>query len=125
MMTRHDLSDARRDFWNRRVTEASGKSLDDRIHCDTGWRTIINSFLDRAERPGLVLISARENWGILQLVYSPGDDAEIAAHCRMAVEQSTRTCERCGQPGLLRQQAWRKTLCDLHAATNKQTISGQ
>jgi hypothetical protein len=44
---------------------------------------------------------------------SHADDA-ISRRIGAAIDESFRTCEICGQPGILREQRWIRTLCDLH-----------
>ncbi|QFG24493.1 TraR/DksA family transcriptional regulator [Actinomadura sp. WMMB 499] len=47
--------------------------------------------------------------------YEVEDDAARAL-VRAAEQESARTCESCGNPGVLRERAWLKTLCDACAA---------
>jgi hypothetical protein len=82
-----------------------------------GWTPI----LDELHRqlvlldPGYRLLQVKEKLGHLR-VYA-GFERSVADECQRLVREAearaARTCERCGQPGQLRQdRRWRLTLCD-------------
>ena len=93
---------------------------------DKGWWPLIGSLLDYLKAMGLSkedvqIQQVKEKLGGLRFyTYLRLDDTEaqqaIGNRVRDAEEQSYVTCERCGQPGALREGAWLKTLCDEHAA---------
>lgn len=55
----------------------------------------------------------KEKFGQLRFHYVGGDDT-IRGMVDMAEMFSTRTCEKCGDPGVIRGGSWIKTLCDQH-----------
>lgn len=55
----------------------------------------------------------KEKFGGLRFYYQGGDD-RIFGMVRMAESWAARTCEECGNPGIIRSGGWIKTLCDKH-----------
>jgi len=47
-------------------------------------------------------------------MYYDGGDAYTAGVTSLAERLSERTCERCGDPGVVRTKGWWRTLCDEH-----------
>lgn len=84
-----------------------------------GWVAIFETLLiqlqARANGGGVQarVHTAREKWGRLTLRFSPLDpaDAAIVAHTESL---SLQTCEVCGAPGKLIQEAWHRTRCESH-----------
>lgn len=114
---REKLDDLRRKMVERKKEMAATGDIENKIHCGDGWRTIVDDFVrDGLKYDGFGLISAGEKWGILNLHYTMGrgNFSAIADLDKQAVERSSHTCEMCGQPGILRREGWRKTLCDRH-----------
>lgn len=81
-----------------------------------GWSAILDTLLQklqqRADFGGTQAraLQSREKWGRLSLRFSPldPDDAPLVAH---ASELSMQTCEVCGSPGNLIEEAWYRTRC--------------
>ncbi len=96
------------------------RELRRKMSCDQGWHRIVERFHDACRRqPGCGLLGAHEKWGGLRLTYRCAQAANEACREaeRVAVKHAALTCEMCGQPGVLRRTAWRKTLCDEHAGS--------
>ncbi|WP_086156260.1 hypothetical protein [Rhizobium sp. Kim5] len=94
------------------------RELREKMTCDAGWHRIVERFHDACSGiEGYGLISASEKWGMLSLSYRCDPIAREACRAaeKVAIEAASRTCERCGRPGVLRTGGWRKTLCDEHA----------
>jgi hypothetical protein len=53
----------------------------------------------------------KQKWGGLRLYMTWSTD-EMDAVIQEAEAEADRTCERCGQPGVLRQGGWIVTVCD-------------
>ena len=59
-----------------------------------------------------------EQYGVLEQIdriHVNDADDNIRQRIETAKEESIRTCEICGQPGIRREGGWIKTLCDQHA----------
>ena len=96
-----------------------------RFECYSGWFPIIEEYLDEVARllvesPGgsFSMWQAKEKFGGLSLY--AGTSADISEGVRAAYaraeDEAERTCEVCGQPGVLRQRGhWFMTRCDEHA----------
>lgn len=93
---------------------------------DVGWWPLINDLLKDLQFDfglsswNMTVLQIKEKFGGLRFYVSFLDDdleKQHAAHLRIqrAEGQSYKTCERCGQPGELREGNWLKTLCDEHA----------
>ena len=97
--------------------------------CGDGWYTIIDVLCMhlQARRDGYlawpegareiyqpVAAQVKEKYGGLRFYYDGGDDFSDGV-VAMAEAMSYRTCEKCGNPGVLREGGWLKTLCDEHA----------
>ncbi len=57
----------------------------------------------------------KEKFGGLRFYVEHDVSRAIRQRIEAAGDESYRTCEICGEPGVLRQGAWLKTLCDRHA----------
>jgi hypothetical protein len=85
------------------------------FECDGGWYPLLTKLCDdlmKLDLPeGFEVEQVKEKFGTLRFYVSHYTD-EISELITAAEEESSRTCERCGQPGRLRGGAWLKTLCD-------------
>jgi hypothetical protein len=96
-----------------RFTEESERM----VWCEPGWYSIILGLDKRlaTEHPQIRYTQIKEKLGGLRLhvsVHSP----KINELIRAAEDEASRTCERCGLAGILREdQARIQTLCDYHA----------
>lgn len=57
------------------------------------------------------LDQVKEKFGTLRF-YVPQETEEMSRRIEEAEDESARTCEDCGRPGVLRFGGWLKTLCD-------------
>ena len=64
--------------------------------------------------PPFEVVRVREEGGGLRVYANGGTDA-ICERIEAAQEESLRTCEVCGQPGLRRRNRWVRIRCDEHA----------
>ena len=78
-----------------------------------GWESFVEPIIKKCEEKGLTIMQIKEKYGGLRFYYGPMDD-EVDAMVEAAEEQSYRTCEVCGGPGMLRDGGWLQTLCDEH-----------
>lgn len=81
------------------------------INCDDGWEPLIRRLSERLESLGVKALQVKEKFGTLRFYLDMYTD-EAEAAIAIAEEESARTCERCGAPGLLRDGSWVLTLCD-------------
>lgn len=115
-------------IWSRGVSEAvhtdamTENSGWPPIDPDDGWATILTELRADLERidPGHTVRQVKQKGGTLSVWVEASDPALAdALHDRIAEAEaeSARTCERCGQPGRIRQRAdgWYQALCDEHA----------
>lgn len=79
-----------------------------------GWDSLVTPIIEKCEEKGLTIMQIKEKYGGLRFYYAPLDD-EVDAMVDAAEEQSQRTCEVCGEHGMLRDGGWLQTLCDEHA----------
>ena len=57
----------------------------------------------------------KEKFGLLRVYMNQWSyDKEISHAIDRAVEKSAKTCENCGEPGILRQDHWMRLACDTH-----------
>lgn len=86
-----------------------------------GWGAIIEKLADKIQAyldtnplvEQVKVTQVKEKFGTLRFYYDGGDDA-VYAMVRDAENESSRTCETCGDHGELRTGGWLKTLCDRH-----------
>jgi hypothetical protein len=93
---------------------------------DDGWFEIIWRLcadleplvaeLEQATGLKFEILQVKEKFGGLRVHTNQANDA-IRQRLGAAAEESFRTCEVCGQPGLLREGRCIKTLCDEHNAS--------
>jgi hypothetical protein len=60
------------------------------------------------------VLQVKEKFGGLRFYVNCRKEGAIRQRIGIAVDESFRTCEICGQPGTLREDSWIKTLCDEH-----------
>lgn len=92
-------------------------------HCHprggAGWVALLQVLLDqlqtRAETGGIQARAhtVREKWGRLSLRFYPLDPADLPM-VAYTESLSLLTCEVCGAPGNLIQDAWHRTRCESH-----------
>jgi NTP pyrophosphohydrolases containing a Zn-finger, probably nucleic-acid-binding len=75
-----------------------------------GWATLIERIFDNLPEAAQVL-DVKEKFGALRVSVFGGNEAFSRLVQAVQVE-STKTCEKCGEPGVLRQGGWTKTLCN-------------
>ncbi len=61
------------------------------------------------------VVQVKEKLGGLRVYVVRDVSLAIRERIEAAGEESYRTCEICGEAGVLRQDGWLKTLCDRHA----------
>lgn len=89
-----------------------------RIHtfsCGPGWAHIIKPAIDYIESHGGKIVQVKEKFGGLR-IYFDIPEGESWEHfdrvVQKAADESYKTCETCGKPGVLRSDLWwMKTLC--------------
>lgn len=101
----------------------SGEKLDFPIYCECGdgWYGLIMDLCRQVQKvldkesskfvEGFYPIQIKEKYGGLRFYTTYGND-EIFKLIDEAEEKSTKICERCGNPGVLRGNSWLYTLCD-------------
>lgn len=62
----------------------------------------------------VVAVQVKEKFGGLRFYYE-GGDSTVDGMVRMAESWAARTCEVCGNRGILRGGGWLRTLCDEHS----------
>ncbi len=89
------------------------------FECLDGWFDI----LDRLSKEltdlneNVVAVQAKEKYGTLRFYIAGGSD-EAFDLIDKAEDESAKTCEVCGKPGILRElRCWLKTLCLQHYLT--------
>lgn len=91
------------------------------IECDTGWYSIIDSFLEKVSKlkdipENFEIVQIKEKYATLRIHTSMPLTDEIYSLIDEAEEESANTCEICGEQGGLHKRGnWYKTLCDAHA----------
>ena len=95
------------------------------ISVGDGWADLVIQ-LDKdiaAIDPDYEIHQVKEKFGLLRVYESHHHDlcnsedwnCEIHRLIAEAEEKSSRMCETCGQPGILRGKGWVRTLCDEHS----------
>jgi hypothetical protein len=81
-----------------------------------GWHPIIERLMNDLMKLGWDgrVRQVKEKFGGLRFYVEPSTEA-LHDRIDMAAEESRRTCEACGKPGVSRGEGWIKTLCDEHA----------
>ena len=85
--------------------------------CGDGWEPIIREacakldVVRRDRNATLRFVQIKEKFGSLRL-YMTGYDDEVERIIMDAEENSERTCEDCGAPGMIREGGWLRCQCD-------------
>jgi hypothetical protein len=96
------------------------------FECGDGWFKIIDqlsadiTLLDEKNGTTTIAVQVKEKFGALRFYVQAGSDA-IFDLIDKAEDESSRTCEMCGEPGELRGVGWVSTMCDKCWAEKEQT----
>jgi hypothetical protein len=96
------------------------------IETGDGWFKIIDqlsadiTLLDEKNGTTTIAVQVKEKYGGLRFYVQAGSDA-IFDLIDKAEDESSRTCEMCGEPGELRGVGWVSTMCDKCWAEKEQT----
>jgi hypothetical protein len=104
------------------------------IECWQGWRPIMERLLDRLEaaigsqpmdrRDRYRIVQIKEKLGVLTVYLASEGTAEMKAAINAAADESVRTCELCGEPGVLAERrAWWAVRCSAHEDWNPWSTS--
>ena len=90
-------------------------------HVGPGWHDILKRLINDLLELGWDghVLQVKEKFGALTFYIGAVDmganSKAIFARIESAENESLRTCEKCGEPGELREdRSWLKTLCDKH-----------
>lgn len=110
------------------------------FECGDGWFPLIDELLleiaDHIDRKlewsnqhehlrDFRIEQVKEKFGSLR-VYTTASTPEIKAYLDMASRMSSRICEFCGSPGIIRKEAWLSCKCEecfLHSETNADRLA--
>jgi len=88
------------------------------FECGDGWYKIIDylchciqSYVDSNNKTQVEATQVKEKYGTLSFYISGGDDI-VYGMIWMAEHLSSKTCERCGDEGMIRGHTWIFTMCD-------------
>jgi hypothetical protein len=83
---------------------------------ESGWSDILKRLVDDLFWLGWDgrVLQVKEKFGGLRFYINTGSDA-IHDRISQAENESYKTCEQCGKPGVPRGGGWIKTLCDEHS----------
>lgn len=90
-----------------------------------GWFKLIDqlsadiTLLDEKDGTTTIAVQVKEKYGGLRFYVEGGSDAVMDA-IDEAELLSEKTCERCGEPGTMRDEGWVYTLCDKCWEINKE-----
>jgi len=81
-----------------------------------GWEQLCSDLVIDLKKLGWdgTIAQVKEKFGGLRFYIGSGNDA-IWERIQKAENDSYTICEKCGNPGKLREGGWLKTLCDEHA----------
>lgn len=91
--------------------------------CGPGWKHLIEPILARAQLHGVQVVQVKEKFGGLRIYWDPpmvGNEAEpgvldiFGKDVEAAERMSWLVCEKCGQPGMVRDLPWIKVWCPSH-----------
>ena len=71
--------------------------------------------LEQATGLKFEILQVKEKFGVLRIYCNQENDA-IRQRLSAAIEESFHTCEVCGEPGILREGSWFKTVCEEHVS---------
>lgn len=87
--------------------------------CGDGWFALLNELSAKLEainnssdNPNAIAIQVKEKFGGLRFYVESGTD-DVYALIDKAESASRRTCDTCGNEGILRQRSWWRVLCDI------------
>lgn len=81
------------------------------IECGIGWKHLYEPLIKMCEERNIKIEQIKEKFGTLRFyVDSAPDDVYDAID--EAERKSEKTCELCGNPGILRNNVLLQTLCD-------------
>lgn len=98
--------------------DAREATLDDlQKEVGPGWSDLLRRLVDDLFAKGWDgrVLQVKEKFGGLRFYINKCADG-LDDRISQAEDESYRTCEECGLPGVARSGGWIKTLCDLHAA---------
>lgn len=78
-----------------------------------GWGPLVERAF-AALPEGVIIDQVKEKFGALTIYITPYNE-EFANLLQELANESLKTCEECGQPGVLRAASWLRTLCDEHS----------
>jgi hypothetical protein len=90
-----------------------------------GWFKLIDqlsadiTLLDEKDGTTTIAVQVKEKYGGLRFYIEGGSDAVMDAIDEAGL-LSEKTCERCGEPGTMRNEGWVYTLCDKCWEINKE-----
>lgn len=80
--------------------------------CGNGWFLILWELSEQLEGMGCVASQVKEKFGGLRFYLEAYPEGALET-IRVAEERAIRTCETCGDPGVVKSpRGWIKTLCD-------------
>ena len=84
-------------------------------HVGSGWGDILKRLINDLFELGWDgrVLQVKEKFGGLRF-YVGSVNKAIHERIRAAEGEASRTCEKCGAPGMLREGGWLKTLCNEH-----------
>jgi hypothetical protein len=93
------------------------------FECDDGWFQIIWDLsealereilqISKEERNSYIVKQVKEKYGSLRF-YMLAPTNEMLSLIKDAEKKSSKSCEKCGSPGILRGKSWVYTSCDKH-----------
>ena len=79
-----------------------------------GWRSLVQPLIELCEQHDVLIMQVKEKYGGLRY-YIGSANKEFFDAIDAAEKESYKTCEQCGEPGVLRDDlGWISTLCDKH-----------
>ena len=90
-------------------------------HVGPGWHDILKRLINDLFELGWdgQVLQVKEKFGGLRF-YVGGASHAIYKRIEAAYDEASKTCEKCGAPGMLREGGWLKTLCDEHDKERKE-----
>jgi hypothetical protein len=81
-----------------------------------GWSPIVDDAIIKIENFGGYILQVKEKFGGLRIYSHGGDYEAIDTVVHEAAAKAAGTCERCGEPGILRKNAngYLFTSCERH-----------
>jgi len=85
------------------------------ITCGNGWFNIIDELSAALSKYGIVAAQVKEKFGALRFYtesYDSNNFDEVQEHISKAEQKSTKTCETCGAPAIIKGKQWLRCECD-------------